>query len=132
MPIMVKLYVPPTSPVSVRFASGTFLLTDEVTKVVHAYRAKQVFSPLAAGRPIDIQEPLSGTRRIHWWPGYPPRWFGTTVDYGPYSISLSFRGLQSSQFRLRIPPLVVGAQAFEFPDVDIREVTEWIAAPFNC
>lgn len=132
MAISVRLYIPPTSPISVRFASGTFLLTDEVTKVVHEYRAKQVFSPLAAGRPVDIQEPLSRTPRINWWPGYPPRWFGKTVDYSPYSISLSFRGLQSKQFRLRIPPLVVGVHTFEFPDVDIREVREWIVAPFNC
>jgi hypothetical protein len=103
---------------------------DEVTKVVHEYRATHVFSPLAAGRPIDIQEPLSGTPRRN-WPN-PPRWFGKTIDYSPYSIPLLFKDVQSKQLRLRIPPLVVGTQTFEFPDIDIREVTEWILAPFNC
>ncbi len=130
--ISVRLYIPPKSPVSVRFTSGTFLLMDEVTKVVHEYRAKHVFSPLAAGRPIDIQEPLSGTPSSNWPYGHPPQWFGKTIDNSPYGIPLSFKDVQSKQVRLRIPPLVVGAQTFEFPDIDIREVTEWVLAPFNC
>ena len=132
--IDVKLYIPPTSPVSVRFASGVFLLTDEVTKVVHEYRAEHVWGPLAAGGPrINIQAPLSDTPRIpHRGLPNPPRWFGKTIDYNPYSISFSFKDVQSKQFRLRIPPLIVGAQTFEFPDVDIREVREWIVGTLNC
>ena len=125
--ISIDLYIPP--PVSVRFVSGTFLLTDEVTKVVHEYRAEYVWASSQSKK--DIREPFSGRPLIN-WPYHLPRWFGKTIDQYPIAVRLTFWDVQSKQLKLRIPPLMVGAQTFEFPDIDIREVTEWISAPFNC
>ena len=123
----IHLYIPP--PVSVRFVSGTFLLTDEVTKVVHEYRSEYVWVDTYSKK--DIREPFSGRSHNDW--RSIRRWFGKTINQIPIRVNgLTFRDVQSRQFRLRIPPLMVGAQKFEFPDIDIREVTEWISAPFNC
>lgn len=125
--VSIDLYIPP--PVSVRFVSGTFLLTDEVTKVVHEYRAEYVW--VGSQSKKDIREPFSGTSHKA-GARFPPRWFGKTIDQYPIGVRLTFRDVQSKQLKLRIPPLMVGAQTFEFPDIDIREVTEWIVASFNC
>jgi hypothetical protein len=131
----IALFVPPR--VSVRFESGVFALTDELTTVVHEYRAqyvRDVYGPIAPGtarRPsIDIREPLSGVRRKPAdSPGYS---IGHSIGIDPqYFIHPSFN-VSSKQFRLRIPPLEIGAKTFEFPEVSFREVTESIAAPFNC
>lgn len=147
----IAVFIPSSPPMSVRFASGTFLLTDELTKVVHEYGAEDVLDfphynvlldgpnvavhyrdPRLAGRMrrIDIREPLSGTSRKEWH-GPPPRWFGKAIDH-PYYIVLSFRNVQSKQFRLRLPPVLVGREAFEFPEIGFREVTEWIGQSLNC
>jgi hypothetical protein len=131
----IALFVPPAA--SVRFESGVFSLTDELTKAVYQYRAEYVvdvygpITPGKVGRPhIDIREPLSGTRRKPAdSPGYS---IGHSIGIDPqYFIYPSFN-VYSKQFRLRIPPLVAAGKTFEFPEVSFREVTESIAAPFNC
>ena len=119
------LYVPPS--VSVRFVSGTFLLTDEPTNIVHEYRAEYVSG---GGHPkIGIGAPLD-TRPNPKSIGYS---IGHSLGIDPqYSMRTSFKNVESKQFKLRIPPLMVGAQTFEFPDVDFREVTETFIVPLNC
>ena len=106
-------------PVSVRFSSGTFLLTDELTKVAHEYRAEYVY--WGSHTRIDIREPL-GMRAT-------PKSFGYSIGYSlgidpQYFMRASFKTVESNQFTLRIPPLMVGTQTFAFPDVDFREATE--------
>jgi len=131
----VTLFVPPR--VFARFESGVFLLTDELTRAVYEYRAEYVTDvygspvPGKIGRPrIDIREPLSGMRQKP--ADTPGHSIGHSIGVDPqYFIHPSFNAY-SKQFRLRIPPLVVGTQRFEFPEVTFREVTESIAAPFNC
>jgi hypothetical protein len=121
----INLYIPP--PVSVRFVSGTFLLTDEPTNVVHEYRAEYVYA--GSHTKIDIREPLAGRAT--------PKSFGYSIGYilgidPQYFMRVSFKNVESKQLRLRIPPLMIGAQTFEFPDVDFREVTETFIVSLNC
>jgi hypothetical protein len=131
--IGIAIHVPET--VSLRFTSATFTVTDVTSGVRHEHRVTHAYDPLGGGTPErrrkGILEPLSGTSRTT--PDrFPPRWFGRTIDSVPYSIDLRFRNLGSWPLTLRMPAVMVGAQTFEFPEIDVREVKEWIAVPLNC
>lgn len=58
------------------------------------------------------------------------KWLRAT--YRPYYIVLFFENVRSAQFRLRIPPVSIGATSFDFPEITFRLVNEWIVAPLNC
>ncbi len=133
---------------TVRFASRSFFLTNQVTHTVHQYEAVSVLDyvdarvlldgPVAAMQSgddssrvhrIDIREPLTGLSQPDWF--VTPRWFGRALDH-PYYVIVPFEGVTCSECRLRMPSLAVGSKKFEFPEISFRLVREWVLWPLNC
>lgn len=82
-----------------------------------------------------LQSPPPELRRLgalQALPPIPPTMKGLNKVHRPYYIILFFENVQSTQFRLRIPPVSVDAAPFNFPEIIFRLVNEQIIEPLNC
>ncbi len=133
---------------TVRFASRSFFLTDQVTHTVHDYQwasvldfvdARVLLSGLAAPmqsgdgprkvRRVDLTTTITGVPQPDWI--IKPRWFGRVLDH-PYYVIVPFEGVTCTDCRLRLPPLVVDSTTYEFPEVSFKLDKKWILSPLNC
>jgi len=137
--IAIILQIPQST--SVQFLSKSFLLMDEGAQAVYEYQAEHLFlfpeaivklgaltAALGSQRTGDgqLKRRISFSESLT---AVPPKegWFGLTTDR-PYYIVLLFGNIEdarSGRFRLRIPPLSVGAMTYEFPEISFRFVKEW-------
>lgn len=148
--VAIAFYVPATLEDSVRFGSGIFQLTDDLTKTVYEYRAEYVLDfsvggaildglvlaskslkPELAMRRIDIGQPLPGISRRESWYRPHPKWLGRKLE-NLYYIVLRYPQANADQYALRLPPVLVGSTTYQFPVVQFRRVTETIWYPLNC
>ncbi len=144
------LRIPPGR--TVRFASRSFFLTDQVTRVVHEYQGASVldfedprilFPGLVVALAmqsgdgsvkvpqIDLTTTITGVP--HKDSNRTPRWAGPVLDH-PYYILVPFEGVTCIDCILRLPPLVVDSTPYEFPKVSFKLVKEWVAESLvlNC
>jgi hypothetical protein len=133
---------------TVRFASRSFFLTDQVTHAVHEYQATSVLdfaqarvlldgvvAAMQSGdgppkvRQVDMRATLTGVSQPDWH--ITPRWFGRVLDH-PYYVIVPFDGVTCRDCRLRLPPLAIDSLTFEFPEIRFKLVKEWVLWPLNC
>lgn len=135
---------------TVRFASRSFFLTDQVTHAVHEYQGTSVLDFvdirfLLRGlvvalhmqkvggsvkvRQIDLMTTITGVP--HKDSNRTPNWSGPVLDH-PYYVLVPFEGVTCVDCRLRLPPLVVDSTTYEFPEVSFKLAKKWVVQPLNC
>ena len=137
---------------SLRFASRSFIVTDERTGTVHVQEPTRIFNdsgPLidatgvglvgsshspTVGRQLDIGETLIGAPEVRYrWTqrNLLQRWFGTRVTK-PYYVVIEVVNVKCVDCILRLPAMIVDTATVEFPEIHLREVREWYISPLNC
>lgn len=140
------LQIPPGK--ALRFASSSFVLTDQLTQTMHEQQATTVLDfpdahvlldglvvAMSSGpgpprvRQIAMRDTLIGASQPDWF--ITPRWFGTILSH-PYYVVVPFEGVTCRDCRLRLPPLAVGSTTQQFPEISFKLVKEWLLEPLNC
>lgn len=135
---------------TVRFASRSFFLTDQVTHAVHEYQGTSVLDfvdmrfllrglvvalHMQSGdrsimvRRIDLTTTITGVPRKD--SNRTPNWSGPVLDH-PHYVLVPFEGITCVDCRLRLPPLVVDSTTYEFPEVSFKLAKKWVVQPLNC